>query len=359
MKKIYISVLILLAASPGAMPQGFMNNLKKDIKKEEIAINEANQKNNNGNLQRWVRVNAGGEIPGDAVAGGKDSDGSQLFVSRGNYGGFFHPGKTRRDWNGVSIEYGGKELMISSYEVLVGNAGLYWSNVTSGNMPPNAVPGGADEHRSMFICRCMYQGSTQIGKTWQGNLSCNIGYGGNGYDIPNYEVLAGGAPNNSQAGNQPNNYATQQNNNYPAQPNGAPAQQNNFAAQSNQNQPPPQVSPLTVYNNYDFVPGETILFEDNFADDQDGEFPSKWDLAAGQAVLNRINGELALFITQGNYAKLIPRLKTKSYLTDPFTVEMDYYVQEKAQNGILLFLTCNDNSDRIVSFKPSGEVETS
>src|ERR1700690_4275886 len=31
---------------------------------------------------------------------------------------------------------------------------------------------------------------------------------------------------------------------------------------------------LKTYSNYDFVPGEQVVFEDNFTDDQDGEFPA-------------------------------------------------------------------------------------
>ena len=82
---------------------------------------------------------------------------------------------------------------------------------------------------------------------------------------------------------------------------------------------------LKVYQNYDFVPGDKILFEDNFIDDQDGEFPAHWELIAGQAVANKIKGELALFLTEGNYVRVKPRMKTESYLTDPFTVEYDMY----------------------------------
>ncbi len=52
---------------------------------------------------------------------------------------------------------------------------------------------------------------------------------------------------------------------------------------------------LKTYNNYDFVPGDKILFEDNFSDDQDGEFPAKWNLESGQGVLNKLNDELCFF----------------------------------------------------------------
>jgi len=86
--------------------------------------------------------------------------------------------------------------------------------------------------------------------------------------------------------------------------------------------PPPA---LKVYNNYDFVPGDKILFEDNFAEDQDGEFPSHWELKSGQAVLNKMGGDKAFMLTDGNYARVHPRMKTDKYLTDPFTIKYDYY----------------------------------
>jgi len=113
---------------------------------------------------------------------------------------------------------------------------------------------------------------------------------------------------------------------------------------------------LKTYNNYDFVPGDKILFEDNFADDQDGEFPAKWNLESGQGVLNKLNDELCFSLTEGNFVKVSPRLKTKSYLTDPFTVELDYFVQAEARNGIRLFFECADETERLIEFNESGDV---
>ncbi len=85
---------------------------------------------------------------------------------------------------------------------------------------------------------------------------------------------------------------------------------------------------IKVYNNYDFVPGDTVLFEDHFAEDQDGEFPSHWNLGAGQAVLNKKDNELAFMLTDGNYAHVSPLIKNKSYLTDNFTIEYDIYAND-------------------------------
>jgi outer membrane protein OmpA-like peptidoglycan-associated protein len=100
--------------------------------------------------------------------------------------------------------------------------------------------------------------------------------------------------------------------------------------------PSPAPVSLKVYQNYDFVPGDKILFEDNFTEDQDGEFPIHWELKAGQAVLNKSTGEEALYLTEGNYARLSPRMKVEKYLSDPFTIEYDYYYIPGAYHSLIL-----------------------
>jgi len=82
---------------------------------------------------------------------------------------------------------------------------------------------------------------------------------------------------------------------------------------------------ISAYNNYDFVPGDKIIFSDDFADDQNGEFPAHWNLGAGQAVVNQIAGKAAFLLTDGNYTHVSPLIKSPSYLTDPFTIEFDSY----------------------------------
>ena len=45
---------------------------------------------------------------------------------------------------------------------------------------------------------------------------------------------------------------------------------------------------IKSYQNYDFVPGDTVLFADDFTEDQDGEFPSHWNLTRGRQSLIRL-----------------------------------------------------------------------
>ena len=106
------------------------------------------------------------------------------------------------------------------------------------------------------------------------------------------------------------------------------------------------VPSLRVYQNYDFVPGDKILFEDNFLDDQDGEFPAHWELKGGQAVLNKVAaGEEGLFLTDGNYVVVAPRMKTQNYLTDPFTIEYDFFAANDGSSGLITDFKTKDGEE--------------
>ena len=90
-----------------------------------------------------------------------------------------------------------------------------------------------------------------------------------------------------------------------------------------------------TYQNYDFVPGDKIIFEDDFAEDESGEFPSHWDLLSGQAQISTFQGEKIFALTEGNYASVVPLMKTDTYLAiDTFTVEFDFFTQPGAYNSV-------------------------
>jgi OmpA-OmpF porin, OOP family len=93
-------------------------------------------------------------------------------------------------------------------------------------------------------------------------------------------------------------------------------------------------SSIKVYQNYDFIAGEKIIFTDNFQDDQDGEFPSHWKLQKGQAIINKVDGKPTLMLTDGNYAVVYPRMKTEKYLTSNFTLEFDFIFKPDKDGNI-------------------------
>ena len=115
------------------------------------------------------------------------------------------------------------------------------------------------------------------------------------------------------------------------QPKQNTTQANSTATAANTAQPPT----LNAYDNYDFVPGEKIIFAEDFSDDQKGEFPAHWHLCYGQGVVTDFDGKKVFALTeaeQGDQAVVIePRMKKKSgYLPANFTVEFDMYVPRAA-----------------------------
>jgi OOP family OmpA-OmpF porin len=112
---------------------------------------------------------------------------------------------------------------------------------------------------------------------------------------------------------------------------------NNDQPQSGSDQTTAQPVSVTAYQNYDFRAGDKIIFEDNFATDEDGEFPAHWDLNKGQAVVNKITGIPAFLLTDGNYCQVAPRIKSDNYLTNNFSVEFDTYMTDGAY-GLVVYM---------------------
>ena len=83
----------------------------------------------------------------------------------------------------------------------------------------------------------------------------------------------------------------------------------------------------------DFVRGSVILFEDDFAGEQVGEFPSKWDIESeGSAETAIINGKKYMNFTEGSNTLQPLMTDMKSYLPDVFTLEWDVYCQFDPEN---------------------------
>jgi outer membrane protein OmpA-like peptidoglycan-associated protein len=113
--------------------------------------------------------------------------------------------------------------------------------------------------------------------------------------------------------------------------------------------------PNLKWSTYDFVPGQTVIFEDGpSVDEENGEFPSRWDLVGGGAEIAELDGEpIIAFITDvGNmyYKGIVPYLKiaNEDYLPDVFTVEFDAYFPPNHYNDTY-YITFYDrkNQNRI------------
>lgn len=117
---------------------------------------------------------------------------------------------------------------------------------------------------------------------------------------------------------------------------------------------------LKTYNNYDFIPGEKVLFEDDFNEATDGEFPPRWKLLNNQGVVNSESEAGKYFVftesSVGSMARIEPRIKTKSYLKTSFTVEFDFWLPEDEM--IALYFKETDDDGKFISIEANGTIKT-
>jgi len=69
----------------------------------------------------WVSVSGKinlAYLKAQPVEGGKENDGTPLFIARAYHKGAVHPGKVNANFDGAYIPWGGKEVLIHQYEIL-------------------------------------------------------------------------------------------------------------------------------------------------------------------------------------------------------------------------------------------------
>jgi outer membrane protein OmpA-like peptidoglycan-associated protein len=112
----------------------------------------------------------------------------------------------------------------------------------------------------------------------------------------------------------------------------------------------PQEQPTLSWSKYDFVPGDEVIFEDNLQNEQNGEFPSRWDLDRGNVEVAEFGGEKVIMMRSGQ-PTIVPYFKDpkEDHLPDVFTVELDLYYPGDGSFSIYLYDRKNQESD-----SPSG-----
>ena len=103
---------------------------------------------------------------------------------------------------------------------------------------------------------------------------------------------------------------------------------------------------LEIYSKFDFVPGDEILFFDDFSQDFIGDFPSKWNTnASGEVVkMNNVAGNWFEF-KPGSAIYFIPDINN---LPDDYTIEFDLLASgidgETSSSAILTILLSDDDT---------------
>jgi outer membrane protein OmpA-like peptidoglycan-associated protein len=83
----------------------------------------------------------------------------------------------------------------------------------------------------------------------------------------------------------------------------------------------------TVSTKFDFVPGDSVIFADDFTQDDLGEFPAHWKLAQGTYEVAEMQGERWLRCTSADGHV---RMKVPPALPEFWTLEFDFYCEDPA-----------------------------
>jgi OOP family OmpA-OmpF porin len=107
-------------------------------------------------------------------------------------------------------------------------------------------------------------------------------------------------------------------------------------------------SPELKWAKYDFVPGDKVIFEDDQRNEENGEFPSRWDLVKGRVEIAEFDNHNTLLFLDAS-TQIIPYMKNPEadYLPDEFTVEFDgwYEAHEYTSYRIWFYAESKQKSD--------------
>ncbi|SHF65324.1 OmpA family protein [Mariniphaga anaerophila] len=107
------------------------------------------------------------------------------------------------------------------------------------------------------------------------------------------------------------------------------------------------------WSRFDFVPGDEIIFEDGPSNDEEnGEFPSRWDLVEGNCEIINVNGENVIAFPKGG--DIIPYLKNSKddYLPEVFTVELDaWFWKDENQRDLYIYFFDKKNQKSNGNYK--------
>lgn len=111
-----------------------------------------------------------------------------------------------------------------------------------------------------------------------------------------------------------------------------------------------------TYAKSDFVPGDEIFFEDDLANEQMGEFPSKWDLIRDYAEVASFAGVKCINVEDDVVIRPLMS-DMKNYLPDVFTLEFDFWATEETDGSNreryeIYFL--NEKGNKIHDFQVGG-----
>lgn len=80
---------------------------------------------------------------------------------------------------------------------------------------------------------------------------------------------------------------------------------------------------LLSYSNYDFIPGDKLIFYYDMDVERDSELPSRFLIDEGQAEIQTYENEKVLYISGNSTVYFHPQINSNAYLPEQFTLEFD------------------------------------
>ena len=115
---------------------------------------------------------------------------ASLFICRASFQGGVHSGQARAGQKGCSFGFGGKRIVVGTYELLQASPWLGWVPATSGNLPDSAVVSGNEGGENFYACRAQDKNGLHPGKVKRGPIGCGIVSNGREATLDRFEVLA-------------------------------------------------------------------------------------------------------------------------------------------------------------------------
>jgi outer membrane protein OmpA-like peptidoglycan-associated protein len=116
---------------------------------------------------------------------------------------------------------------------------------------------------------------------------------------------------------------------------------------------PAPANTIGSYKNYDFVPGDKVIFETDFTNQKDAELPARLGTLHGNAEVQTYKEDKVLHINKGDNACIIPMMDSANYLPGQFTVEFDFLYKDpnpKSFNQIEVdFFKPDKNNDYMIA----------
>ncbi len=109
----------------------------------------------------------------------------------------------------------------------------------------------------------------------------------------------------------------------------------------------PAAEDMKLYTKYDFIPGNKVIFYDDMKDEEEGEFPYRWNLDRGVFEVVRLGKEFWIMCT--DEGSIRPKLPDNP-LPEKYTVELEIYNNGQDKSGHYYYINWVDNQGKDIGY---------